>query len=62
MQEHKVRLEFLAELALAIPPELARAIPPALASLLVLARLLASPDLVGALDVGHPPPLTACIT
>ena len=28
VQEHEVRLEFLAEFALAIPPELARAIPP----------------------------------
>ena len=63
VQGHEVRQEFLAELALAIPPELAcaispelaHAIPPELAPSLVLARSLASPDLVGALDGGHPP-------
>ena len=59
VQEHKVRLEFLAELALAILLELSRAIPPELAPSLVLARLLASPDLVCALDGGHPPALAA---
>ena len=47
MHEHEVRVEFLAELALAIPPELAPS--------LVLARSLALPDLVCALDGGHPP-------
>ena len=42
VQEHEIRvLEFLAELALAIPPELARAI---------------SLDLACALDGGIPPP------
>ena len=51
VQEHEVRLEFLAELALAIPPELA--------TLVVLARLLALPDLVCALYGGHPPVLAA---
>ena len=63
VQGHEVRQEFLAELALAIPPELARAIspelahaiPPELAPSLVLALSLALPDLVGALDGGHPP-------
>ena len=64
VHEHEVRLEFLAELALAIPPELAHAIPPELAPSLVLARSLALPDLVCALDGGHPPALAAwcCIT
>ena len=37
VQEHEVRLEFLAELALVIPPELALTIPPELAPSLVLA-------------------------
>ena len=37
VHEYEVRLEFLAELALAIPPELARAILPGLAPSLVLA-------------------------
>ena len=55
VQEHEVRLEFLVELDLAIPPEPTRTIPPELAPSLVLARLLASPDLVCALDGGHPP-------
>ena len=58
---YKVRLEFLTELALAIPPELARTIPPELAPLLVLARLLALPDLVCALYGGHPPNLCSLV-
>ena len=62
VQEHEVRLEFLAELALTIPPELAHAILPELAPLLVLARSLALPDLVCALYGGHPPALAACNT
>ena len=57
--EHEVRLEFLAELAIVIPPELACAILPELAPLLVPARLLALPDLVCALNGGHPPALAA---
>ena len=56
VHEHEVRvLEFLTELALAIPPELAHAILLELAPSLVLARSLASPDLVCALDGGDPP-------
>ena len=64
VQEHEVLLEFLAELVLTIPPELAHAILPELAPSLVPARLLALPDLVCALDGGHPPTLAAwyCIT
>ena len=46
---YKLPLEFPAELALAIPPELAHAIPPELVPLLVLAHLLALPDLKRAL-------------
>ena len=57
VHDHKVRLEFLAELALAILPELARVISPKLAPSLVLAQSLALPDLVCAIDGGHPPPL-----
>ena len=58
------RLEFLAELVLAIPPELACAISPKLAPLLVLAHLLALPVFVCALYGGVPPVLAAwyCIT
>ena len=46
---YELPLEFPAELALAIPPELAHAIPPELVPLLVLAHLLALPDLKRAL-------------
>ena len=59
VQEQKVQLEFLTDLALTIPPELARAISPELAPSLVLARSLAFPDLVCALDGGIPPALAA---
>ena len=52
---YKVQLDFPAELALAIPPELARANAPELALSLVLAHLLASPDLMCALYGGHLP-------
>ena len=52
---YEVQLELPAELALVIPPELARAISLELTPSLVLAHLLASPDLVCALYGGHPP-------
>ena len=51
--------EFLAELALVIPPGLAHAILAELALSLVLAHSLDSPDLECALFGGHPPVLAA---